>query len=71
MITGNEYHRSIIEIKEEPVFNITKPMNIKKKWQCGYIYKNVLAYYQHINFLGNMEAFNYLLDNVENIRREG
>ncbi|WP_312907482.1 cobyrinate a,c-diamide synthase [Tissierella praeacuta] len=71
MITGNEYHRSIIDIKEEPVFDITKPMNIKKKWQCGYIYKNVLAYYQHINFLGNMEAFNYLLDNVENIRREG
>ncbi len=71
IITGNEYHRSIIDIKGEPVFHITKPMNNKKKWQCGYTYKNVLAYYQHINFLGNIESFNYLLDTVENIRKEG
>lgn len=71
IITGNEYHRSTIDIKGEPVFHITKPMNNKRKWQCGYTYKNVLAYYQHINFLGNMESFNYLLDSVENIRKEG
>ncbi len=71
IITGNEYHRSTIDIKGEPVFHITKPMNNKRKWQCGYTYKNVLAYYQHINFLGNMESFNYLLDSVENLRKEG
>ncbi|WP_353092660.1 cobyrinate a,c-diamide synthase [Tissierella praeacuta] len=71
VITGNEYHRSIIDIEDEPAFNITKPMNNDKKWQCGYIYKNVLAYYQHINFLGNIESFNYLLDRVESIKREG
>ncbi len=71
IITGNEYHRSTIDIKGSPVFNITKPMNHKRTWQCGYTYKNVLSYYQHINFLGNMECFSYLLDIVEKIRKEG
>ncbi|MDR7855766.1 cobyrinate a,c-diamide synthase [Tissierella sp.] len=66
IITGNEYHRSAIHINDSTVFNITKPMNNKKTWQCGYIYKNVLAYYQHINFLGNMECFEYLLSYAEN-----
>ena len=66
LITGHEYHRSTIDIEGEPVFNITKPMNNNRKWQCGYTYKNVLAYYQHINFLGNKESFNYLLDTIEN-----
>lgn len=70
-LTGHEYHRSIIDIEGEPVFNITKPMDNKRKWQCGYTYKNILAYYQHINFLGNMESFNYLLDTIEKIRKEG
>lgn len=71
IITGNEYHRSTIDINGDSVFHITKPMNDKKVWQCGYSYKNVLAYYQHINFLGNIENFNYLLDIVEKIRKEG
>ena len=71
IITGHEYHRSLIHIELEPIFYIAKPMNNKRKWQCGYIYKNVLAYYQHINFLGNMESLNYLLDIVKNIRKEG
>lgn len=70
VITGNEYHRSIIDIKDNPVFDITKPKG-KREWQCGYTYKNVFAYYQHINFLGNMNSFNYLLDIIENKRKEG
>lgn len=69
-ITGNEYHRSIIDIGDKPVFDIKKPKG-KREWQCGYTYKNVLAYYQHINFLGNMNSFNYLLDLIENKRKEG
>ncbi len=71
IITGNEYHRSTIDIDEDSVFHITKPMNNKRSWQCGYSYNNVLAYYQHINFLGNMECFKYLLDYAEKIRKEG
>ena len=69
-IKGNEYHRSVVDIDDEPTFDITKPMG-KRKWQCGYTYKNVLGYYQHINFLGNMDSFNYLLDRIENRRKEG
>lgn len=70
IITGNEYHRSTIDMESSPVFDIKKPKS-KKTWQCGYTYKNVLAYYQHINFLGNIKSFNYLLDIVENKRNEG
>ena len=70
LIQGNEYHRSTVDIDDDPAFDIKKPMG-KRRWQCGYTYKNVLAYYQHINFLGNMESFNYLLDKIENNRKEG
>ena len=67
ILTGQEFHRSITEIEDNPLFNITKPKG-KRKWQCGYKYKNVLGGYPHINFLGNMEAFNYLLDTIESKR---
>lgn len=67
VITGNEYHRSRIEIEGSPVFDIKKP-KVNRYWQCGYTYKNVLAYYQHINFLGNMKSFNHLLDTIERIK---
>ena len=70
LIQGNEYHRSTVDIDDDPAFDIKKPMG-KRRWQCGYTYKNVLSYYQHINFLGNMESFNYLLDKIENNRKEG
>lgn len=70
LIKGNEYHRSTIDIDDIPTFDIKKPMG-KRKWECGYTYKNVLAYYQHINFLGNMDSLNYLLDRIENKRKEG
>ena len=68
LIKGNEYHRSIVDIDQKSVFNIKKPMG-KRSWKCGYRYKNVLAYYQHINFLGNMDSFNYLLDKIEEEKR--
>lgn len=64
-LAGNEFHRSVIDIKEEPLYNITKPKS-NRNWQCGYQYKNVFVAYQHINFLGNIKAFNHLLATVEN-----
>jgi len=70
MITGNEFHRSTIDIEDTPLFNIEKPKS-SRKWQCGHQFNNVLGYYQHINFLGNMESLNYLLDRIENHRKEG
>lgn len=70
VIPGNEYHRSVIDIDGSPVFHIKKPKS-NRTWKCGYEYRNVIAYYQHINFLGNMASFNYLLDKIENNRKEG
>ncbi|MDD2481522.1 MAG: cobyrinate a,c-diamide synthase [Lutispora sp.] len=65
IMTGQEFHKSIVQIDGEEIFNISKP-NGTREWKCGYVYKNVLAAYPHINFLGNMKAFNHLLDTIEN-----
>ena len=62
-LSGQEIHYSKVLTDQETAFKITKPLS-KKTWECGYTYKNTLASYQHINFLGNMDAFNYLLDGV-------
>ena len=62
--TGQEFHKSIIETDEKQIINITKPMS-KRKWECGFSYKNALAIYQHINFIGNMNALEYLLTRIE------
>ncbi len=70
LIPGNEYHKSIIDIDGNPVFNIKKPKS-NRTWECGYKYKNTLAYYQHINFLGNMDSFYYLLHNIEKTKKRG
>lgn len=69
ILRGQEYHKSIVETEEKEVFHITKPMS-KRNWACGYRYRNVLGYYQHINFLGNMEALEYLLDKIEENKGE-
>lgn len=71
IIRGHEYHKSTIGIGHKPLFNISKPRDNSNSWECGYSYKNVLAYYQHINFLGNRKALNHLLDSIENKRKEG
>ncbi len=70
-LRGHEFHRSLVETKEMPIFNINKPKNPSKNWQCGYQYKNVLAYYQHFHFLGNMESLDYLFDRIEKAKEEG
>ena len=69
ILNGNEYHRSVIDIDEDSVFDIRKPKS-NRGWECGYIYKNTLSYYQHINFLGNMDSLDYLLDSIETKRKE-
>lgn len=68
IIKGKEYHKSTIDIEEKTLFNIKKPMS-KRRWECGYSYKNTLCYYQHINFLGNIYSLEYLLDRVENKKK--
>ncbi len=62
-LTAHEFHKSVCSLQEKEVFSIKKTGGAKS-WACGYRYKNVLGGYPHINFLGNMEAFQALLDNV-------
>ena len=63
-LTGQEFHRSIIETEVEQILHITKPMS-KRKWQCGFSYKNAFGIYQHVNFLGNEKALDHLLTKIE------
>jgi cobyrinic acid a,c-diamide synthase len=63
-LTAHEFHKSITETKGQPIYDIKKTMG-DKTWNCGYTYKNVIAGYPHINFLGNMKAFENLLNYVE------
>ena len=63
-LVGQEFHHSVIETKLETVFKITKPMSNRNS-KSGYSYKNTLATYQHINFLGNIEALNYLIERIQ------
>lgn len=65
----NESHRSTVEINEPPIFKLRK-IRTKKQWTGGYQYKNTLAYYQNVHFLGNIKQFYYLLDEIERIKGE-
>lgn len=60
-ITGKEYHRSIVETKEEEIYKINKPKS-DRNWECGYQKKNVLGAYPHIHFLGNPKVLDNILD---------
>lgn len=66
-LTGHEFHTAITEIEEPAMYTITKTLGTKS-WECGYQYKNVLAGYPHLNFLGSVKAFQTLLANVERRR---
>jgi len=60
-INCHEFHKSYVELKEETIFSLSKNYYEEKKWQCGYIKKNVIAPYAHIHFYGNIEFFNSLI----------
>lgn len=64
IIYGQEFHKSRIDL-EGDIYNISKPKS-KRKWKCGYQYKNTFGAYQHIHFLGNKKALFNLLRNIEN-----
>ena len=66
-LTGHEFHTAMTDIEEPAMYTITKTLGTKR-WECGYQYKHVLAGYPHLNFLGNLKAFQTLLANVERSR---
>lgn len=63
-LTAHEFHKSKTKIDDKAIYKIQKVMG-KKEWECGYGYKNTLAGYPHINFIGNIPAFNRMLDYIE------
>ncbi len=69
ILTAHEFHKSVCTLSGNEVFEISRAMG-KAGWKCGYRYKNVLAAYPHINFLGNLKAFNALLDYVQKNRQQ-
>jgi cobyrinic acid a,c-diamide synthase len=67
-ITAHEFHKSVTDIDLNPIFSITKTMG-DAKWECGYLHKNTYGGYPHINFLGNMNVFNNILDSIERSKK--
>ena len=68
-LTAHEFHKSVSGVEGQPLYKITKSLGTTT-WECGYRYKNVLAGYPHINFLGNLKAFKTLLSTVSSYRNK-
>ena len=63
-ITAHEFHKSQVNLNEKNVYEVEKTQYDGEiiKWQCGYLKKNTLAGYAHINFLGNMKLLKALVN---------
>jgi cobyrinic acid a,c-diamide synthase len=67
-ITAHEFHKSITDLDSKPIFSIAKTMG-DAIWECGYLYKNTYGGYPHINFIGNMNVLNNILENIERSKK--
>ncbi|MBU3914613.1 cobyrinate a,c-diamide synthase, partial [bacterium] len=65
--TAHEFHKSTADIKGETLYTVSKTMG-EDTWNCGYSYKNAVAGYPHVNFLGNIDIFRNILRFVEKNR---
>ena len=65
-INAHEFHKSQVNLNEKNVYEVEKMKYDGKiiKWQCGYFKKNTLAGYAHMNFLGNIEFLNALVNTI-------
>lgn len=61
-INAHEFHKSDVELNEKSIYSVEKEQYDGEiiKWKCGYVKKNTLAGYAHINFLGNIDFFKYV-----------
>jgi cobyrinic acid a,c-diamide synthase len=66
-ITAHEFHKSATHIEDKAIFTISKTMG-DTSWACGYLYKNTYGGYPHINFLGNLNVLNHILNCIERSR---
>lgn len=70
-LTGHEFHKSITVLSNpDTVYSIKKNKG-DAAWSGGYRYKNVLAGYPHISFLGNMNSFLSMLDYADSRGKGG
>ena len=70
-LTGHEFHKSITVLSNpDTVYSIKKTKG-DAAWSGGYRYKNVLAGYPPISFLGNMNSFLSMLDYADSRGKGG
>lgn len=69
-LRGNEYHYSKFTSQEKTSHKISKAL-AQRSWDCAYQYKNALASYQHIHFLGNIDSLHYLLSKIADRKESG
>lgn len=63
-LRGKEFHKSKVESELDNIFILTKPGKVDL-WECGYKYKNVIASYTHLNFVGNRLVLENLLASIK------
>lgn len=63
-INAHEFHKSDVSLNEKSVYEVSKKQYDGEilTWKCGYVKKNTLAAYAHVNFLGNIQLLNALLN---------
>ena len=63
-INAHEFHKSKVDLNEENVYEVQKTQynGDTIEWKCGYLRKNTLAGYAHMNFLGNEEFLRALVN---------
>ncbi len=62
--TGHEFHKSVTTVDYPTLYQVSKTMG-NRQWSCGFQYKNTIAGYPHINFIGHIQMINHLLKTVE------
>ena len=62
-INCHEFHKSKVNLSEEPIYDVTKNSYTGEeiKWKCGYKKNNTLAGYPHVHFFGNLDFIKKLL----------
>lgn len=69
-LTGHEFHRSKTNVIGDALYKINNVVG-NRTWECGYRYKNAFGGYPHINFIGNLNAYNNMLDYIEKTKGLG
>lgn len=61
-INAHEFHKSYVILNEQKIYDVEKIQYDGEvlNWKCGYLKKNTLAGYAHINFLSNIDFLNEL-----------